>query len=317
MIDFDLKSFSENTDVEEYDVVIIGGGPGGITAGIYTVQAGLKPVIIEKAIEGGMMNNTELVENWPGTNSIRGMELSEKMADHAKEFGVKFIGAEVVDVKTKEDKKVAILDNGKEIKGKVLIISTGSRPRLLNSKGEKEFMGKGVSYCATCDGHFFKDKEIIVVGGGNSALDEALFLTKIVKKITVVQNLAYLTADKLLQKKLNDTGKVDYIFSSVVKEIKGDKFVNKLIILNTETNEEKELDTEGIFVFVGLSPNTEFLKDKIPLNKWGYIEADKTMETSRKGIYAVGDVRSKEIRQIVTAAADGAIAASHAARKYF
>ncbi|MDK2951831.1 MAG: thioredoxin reductase [Kosmotogales bacterium] len=317
MIDFDLKSFSENTDVEEYDVVIIGGGPGGITAGIYTVQAGLRPVVIEKAIEGGMMNNTELVENWPGTNSIRGMELSEKMADHAKEFGVKFIGAEVVDVKTKEDKKVAILDNGKEIKGKVLIISTGSRPRLLNSKGEKEFMGKGVSYCATCDGHFFKDKEIIVVGGGNSALDEALFLTKIVKKITVVQNLAYLTADKLLQKKLSDTGKVDYIFSSVVKEIKGDKFVNKLIILNTETNEEKELDTEGIFVFVGLSPNTEFLKDKIPLNKWGYIEADETMETSRKGIYAVGDVRSKEIRQIVTAAADGAIAASHAARKYF
>jgi thioredoxin reductase (NADPH) len=178
-------------------------------------------------------------------------------------------------------------------------------------------MGKGVSYCATCDGHFFKDKEIIVVGGGNSALDEALFLTKIVKKITVVQNLAYLTADKLLQKKLNDTGKVDYIFNSVVKEIKGDKFVNKLIILNTETNEEKELDTEGIFVFVGLSPNTEFLKEKIPLNKWGYIEADETMETSRKGIYAVGDVRSKEIRQIVTAAADGAIAASHAARKYF
>jgi thioredoxin reductase (NADPH) len=317
MVDFDLKSFSENTDVEEYDVVIIGGGPGGITAGIYTVQAGLKPVVIEKAIEGGMMNNTELVENWPGTNSIRGMELSEKMADHAKEFGVKFIGAEVVDVKTKEDKKVAILDNGKEIKGKVLIISTGSRPRSLNSKGEKEFMGKGVSYCATCDGHFFKDKEIIVVGGGNSALDEALFLTKIVKKITVVQNLAYLTADKLLQKKLNDTGKVDYIFNSVVKEIKGDKFVNKLIILNTETNEEKELDTEGIFVFVGLSPNTEFLKEKIPLNKWGYIEADETMETSRKGIYAVGDVRSKEIRQIVTAAADGAIAASHAARKYF
>jgi len=317
MIDFDLKSFSENTDVEEYDVVIIGGGPGGITAGIYTVQAGLKPVIIEKAIEGGMMNNTELVENWPGTNSIRGMELSEKMADHAKEFGVKFIGAEVVDVKTEEDKKIAILDNGKEIKGKVLIISTGSRPRLLNSKGEKKFMGKGVSYCATCDGHFFKDKEIIVVGGGNSALDEALFLTKIVKKITVVQNLAYLTADKLLQKKLNDTGKVDYIFNSVVKEIKGDKFVNKLIILNTETNEEKELDTEGIFVFVGLSPNTEFLKDKIPLNKWGYIETNETMETSQKGIYAVGDVRSKEIRQIVTAAADGAIAASHAARKYF
>ncbi len=317
MVDFDLSSFSEDNEVEEYDIVIIGGGPGGITAGIYTVQAGLKPVVIEKAIEGGMMNNTELVENWPGTKSIRGMDLSEEMAEHAREFGVKFLSGEVVDIKKEGNIKIAVLDNGKEIKGNVLIISTGSRPRLLNSKGEKEYMGRGVSYCATCDGHFFKDKEIIVVGGGNSALDEALFLTKIVKKITVVQNLPYLTADKLLQEKLNDTGKVDYIFNSIVKEIKGDKFANRLVIQNTETNEETELETEGIFVFIGLSPNTEFLKDKIPLNKWGYIETDESMETSEEAIYAVGDVRSKETRQIVTATADGAIAASHAARKYF
>ncbi|MBO8166175.1 MAG: thioredoxin-disulfide reductase [Kosmotoga sp.] len=315
---FDLGSAKQKSTLKEYyDVIIVGGGPGGITAGIYAVQAGLKPIIIEKALEGGQVNNTEKVENWPGFPSIGGIELAEKFAEHAREFDVEFLNAEVIDLEIAGDKKTVILDNGKKVSSKVVVISTGSNPRKLGVPGEREFAGKGISYCATCDGHFFTDQHIAVIGGGNSALDETLFLTKIAKKITIVQNLPKLTADKLLQQRVEATGKVDYIFNTVVEKIEGTDKVEKLILKNTQTGERSELEVSGAFIFIGLAPNTTFLKDKLKLNEYGYIVTDENMETEIPGVYAVGDVREKEVRQIVTAAADGAIAISHAARKYF
>ena len=315
---FDLGSAKQKSTLKEYyDVIIVGGGPGGITAGIYAVQAGLKPIIIEKALEGGQVNNTEKVENWPGFPSIGGIELAEKFAEHAREFDVEFLNAEVIDLEIAGDKKTVILDNGKKVSSKVVVISTGSNPRKLGVPGEREFAGKGISYCATCDGHFFTDQHIAVIGGGNSALDETLFLTKIAKKITIVQNLPKLTADKLLQQRVEATGKVDYIFNTVVEKIEGTDKVEKLILKNTQTGERSELEVSGAFIFIGLAPNTTFLKDKLKLNEYGYIVTDENMETEIPGVYAVGDVREKEVRQIVTAAADGAIAISNAARKYF
>ncbi|MGC9383162.1 MAG: thioredoxin-disulfide reductase [Kosmotogaceae bacterium] len=314
---FDVSSAKKTTDLKsEYDVIIIGGGPGGITASIYAVQAGLEPLVIEKALEGGQMNNTDKVENWPGFSSISGVDLSEKMAQHAQDHNVKITNAEVVDIKAGRIKTV-ILDNGKEVKARVLIIATGSNPKKLGVPGEKKFSGKGISYCATCDGHFFRDKHIAVVGGGNSALDEALYLAKIVKKITVVQNLPDLTADKMLQKRIKETGITDFIYNTVVKEAKGNDKLDKLILKNVKTDEETELDVDGAFVFIGMNPNTKFLKEKVELNDYGYIVTNDHCETNIEGIYAVGDVREKEVRQIVTAAADGAIALLDASKRYF
>jgi thioredoxin reductase (NADPH) len=314
---FDVGS-AKKTDIKDrYDVIIIGGGPGGITAAIYAVQAGLKPLIIEKALDGGQMNNTQAVENWSGFSSISGMDLSEKMADHARAFDVPFAYNEVVDVELEGQEKAVILDNGKKLNSRVLIISTGSNPRDLGAKGEEQFKGKGISYCATCDGHFFADKHIAVIGGGNSALDESLYLSKMVRKITVVQNLAKLTADKLLQDKLNATGKVEYIYNSVVDSVEGDSQLSAISIRNVDSGNITRLPVEGMFVFIGLIPNSGFLKGKLKLNDFGYVPTDENMETEIEGIYAVGDVREKEVRQIVTAAADGAIAIYHAARSYF
>jgi thioredoxin reductase (NADPH) len=293
---FELGSAKKSDLKEYYDVTIIGGGPGGITAGIYAVQAGLNPIIVEKALDGGQMNNTQSVENWTGFTSISGMELSEKMADHARAFDVPFTYAEVVDIETNGLEKAVVLDNGKRIKSRVIIVATGSNPRKLGVKGEEEFKGRGISYCATCDGHFFSNKHIAVIGGGNSALDESLYLSKMVSKISVIQNLPKLTADKLLQKKLNDTGKVEYIYSSVVDSVEGDSQVRKVNIR---------------------SPNSQFLKGKVELNEFGYVKTNDFMATNKKAVYAIGDVREKEVRQIVTAAADGAIAIYHAARNYF
>ena len=314
---FELGSAKKSEIKDSYDVVIIGGGPGGITAGIYAVQAGLSPLIIEKALDGGQMNNTQAVENWTGFTSISGMELSEKMAEHARAFDVPFTYSEVVDLEIDEEEKAVVLDNEKKIMSKVIVLATGSNPRKLGVKGEEEFKGRGISYCATCDGHFFSDKHIAVIGGGNSALDESLYLSKMVSKITVIQNLPKLTADKLLQKKLNDTGKVEYVFSSVLDSVEGDSQLRRLNIRSVDTGEITPLEVDGVFVFIGLIPNSQFLKGKVELNEFGYVKTNDFMETNKKAVYAIGDVREKEVRQIVTAAADGSIAIYHAARNYF
>lgn len=313
---FDLGNVKIKDDIKDsYDVIIIGGGPGGLTAGIYAAQAGLDSLIIEYALEGGNINNTEVVENWTGTESISGMKLSEKMTSHAKTFGVSFANGRVVDLELEGDNKVVFLEDGKKIRSKVVIISTGSDARKLGIQGEKELTGKGISYCAICDGHFFKDKHVAIIGGGKSALNEALFLCKIVKKITVIER-GY-TPNKILINKVKATGKVDFIFDTIVEKIEGENKVESLKLFNKKTEKGSTLEIDGVFVFIGSIPNTTFLKEKIKLNDSGYIIGNDNMETNIPGVYAVGDVREKEFRQIVTAAADGAIAASHAARTYF
>ncbi|MGM0639810.1 MAG: thioredoxin-disulfide reductase [Thermotogota bacterium] len=315
---FDMGTSNKKQEIQDnYDVIIIGGGPAGISAAIYAVQGGLKPLIIEKTIEGGQMNLTELVENYPGFISIEGSEIGEKMGEHAKHYGVDFHFASVTTIENKEESKVVKTDDGKVINTKIIIISTGANPRPLGAVGEKDFTGKGISYCATCDGHFFKDQKVAVIGGGNTALEESLYLAKIAKEVVIIHRRDKLRADKLYQERAMALDNVNFKFDSEVVAFKGDKKLKSLTILDKKDNKTYEEEFDGAFVFIGLVPATSFLGDMLETNPRGYIETDKNMETSVKGIYAVGDVRNTILRQIVTAVSDGAIAASHAVREYF
>jgi len=313
---FDIGSMS--SDVKEYyDFVIIGAGPAGLTAAIYARRAGLTALVIEKALEGGAVTQTHVVENWPGEISIEGQALGQKFADHAKHFGAEFHYAYAQKVTIDGEYKIVELDDGHSIRCKVLIVATGTQPRKLGVPGEAEFRGKGVTYCAACDGYLFKDKDVVVIGGGDSACDESHFLAKVVKSITMVQNLPYLTAAKILQDRILSDPKITVITNHVVKEIRGTSKVEEVVIIDNDTKEEQTIKTDGVFIYVGLSPMTEVVKGVVALNEQGYVITDQHMETNIPGIYAVGDIRIKGLRQIVTAAADGAIAVEHAARKYF
>lgn len=313
---FDIGPLS--SDIKEYyDFVIIGAGPAGLTAAIYARRAGLTALVVEKALEGGAVTQTHVVENWPGEISIEGQALGQKFADHAKHFGAEFHYAYAQKVTIDGEYKIVELDDGHSIRCKVLIVATGTQPRKLGVPGEAEFRGKGVTYCAACDGYLFKDKDVVVIGGGDSACDESHFLAKVVKSITMVQNLPYLTAAKILQDRILSDPKITVITNHVVKEIRGTSKVEEVVIIDNDTKEEKAIKTDGVFIYVGLSPMTEVVKGLVALNEQGYVITDQHMETNIPGIYAVGDIRIKGLRQIVTAAADGAIAVEHAARKYF
>jgi thioredoxin reductase (NADPH) len=314
---FDMGTSKKSNLKEYYDMVIIGGGPAGVAAGIYAVQGGIKPLIIEKDLDGGQVNLTEYVENYPGFTSITGEELAEKFGEHAKNFGVEFYYGEVINVDFSKEEKIISLDDGNIVKAKVVVIATGATPRKLGVPGEKEFVGRGVSYCATCDGHFFKNQKVAVIGGGNTAVEEALYLSKIAKEVYIIHRRDALRADKIYQEKAFNTENINFIWNTVVKEIKGDKKVNKLVLENRETGEVTDFEVDGVFVFVGVLPVTQLFKDKIELDEFGYIITDKHMETNVKGVFAAGDVVQKDLRQIITAAADGAIAASFAVREYF
>ncbi len=314
--EFDFGGLGGNLK-EYYDILIIGGGPAGLTAAIYARRAGLTALVIEKAIEGGAVTQTHVVENWPGEISIEGQALGQKFADHAKHFGAEFHYAFAQKVYVDGDYKVAELDDGNKVKGKVLILATGTEPRKLGVPREAELRGRGVSYCAACDGYLFKDKDVVVVGGGDSACDESHFLAKVVNSITMVQNLPQLTAAKVLQERVLNNPKIKVITNSIVKEIRGENKVEEVVIFDNTTKEEKVIKADGVFIYVGLVPQTQVFKGLVNMNDYGYIITDENMETNVPGIYAVGDIRIKGLRQIVTAAADGAIAVEHAAKKYF
>jgi len=316
MVHFDLGNISSGPK-DYYDILIVGGGPAGLTAAIYAGRAGLTAAVFEKALEGGAVTQTHIVENWPGFTRIEGSELGEKFAEHARNFGAELVTAEVTKITYDNEYKYVHLDNGKVVKGKVLVYATGAVPRQLNVPGEKEFRGKGVTYCAACDGYLFSGKDVVVVGGGDSACDEAHFLAKMVKSITIVQNLPYLTAAKVLQDRLFSNKNVKVVYNSLVKEIRGKDKVEEVVVVNNETGEETVIKAEGVFIYVGLVPKSDLLKDIVEVDKFGYIKTNENMETNIPGIYAIGDVRVKNLRQIVTAAADGAIAVEHAAKKYF
>jgi thioredoxin reductase (NADPH) len=298
-----------------YDVIIIGGGPAGMTAGLYTSRARLKTLLIESALFGGQMTTTELIENYPGfPQGVSGDELSRLMEEQARRFGMETISDEVTEAGLEKGLK-KVKTYGGEYICRALIICTGTEYRKLGVPGEEEFRGRGISYCATCDGAFFKDSRIIVVGGGDSALTEALFLTKFVKELTIIHRRDALRATKIYQERALNNPKIKFLWNSVVQEIKGDSVVRSVVVKNVKTGEVKEIDTEGAFLFVGLLPRTQFLKDLVRLDEAGYIIANENCETSVKGIFAAGDCRKKLLRQVSTSVGDGATAA-FTAEKY-
>jgi thioredoxin reductase (NADPH) len=311
----DREAQMEGVKREIYEVIIIGGGPGGLTAGLYTSRARLDTLLIESALLGGQMTTTELIENYPGfPQGVTGDELSRLMEGQAKRFGMETVTEEVVRVSLEGDMKV-VQTYESTYRCKALIVSTGTEYRKLGVPGEKEFAGKGVSYCATCDGAFFRDSQIVVVGGGDSALTEALFLTKFAKELTIIHRRDALRGTKIYQERALANPKIKFLWNSIVQEIKGDSMVRSIIVKNVKTGEIKEFETEGAFLFVGLVPRTQFLKGIVQMDEGGYVLTNEHCETSAKGIFAVGDCRKKLLRQIATAVGDGATAA-FAAEKF-
>jgi len=299
-----------------YDVVVIGGGPAGISAALYATRAGLSCLVVESNITGGQMNETDIIENYPGFDEIRGATLAEKMRRHAEKFGAEFHIATVIDVDFSGQVKRVKLDEGTTISSKVVIIATGADHKKLNVPGEEEFAAKGVSYCATCDGHFFKGKTVALVGGGNTAITETLYLSNIVNKVIVIHRRDKLRATKILQDRAFKRENIEFLWNTIVREIRGSNKVEELLLENKKTGKTFTIKVDGVFIAIGLSPNTELFKGKVNLDSQGYIITNENMETNIRGVYAVGDVRAKSLRQVITAAADGAIAASHAAEKF-
>ncbi len=300
---------------EPYDVIVLGGGPAGLTAGLYASRGRLSTLLIEAGLPGGQMTTTDLIENYPGfPQGVTGEELSRMMEEQAKRFGLKTACEEVLDVWMDGNLK-HVRTSGSTHTCKALIVCTGAEYRKLGIPGEKEFAGRGVSYCATCDAAFFRDSKIVVVGGGDSALTEALFLTKFVRELTIVHRRDALRATKIYQERALSNPKINFLWNSVVHEIKGEQIVKSILVKNVRTGQITEHATEGVFMFVGVSPRTEFLKQLIQLDPAGYIMTNANCETSVKGIFAAGDCTKKLLRQIATAVGDGATAA-FAAEKY-
>lgn len=300
-----------------YDIIILGAGPAGLSAGIYGARSKKKVLIIEKAIDGGQMAETISIENYPGIDKISGAELGQKMAEQAKSFGAEIVSDQVESIDINGDiKKI----QGKlgTYEAKSLIIAQGSIPRPLGAKGEEKFKGKGISFCATCDAAFYEDLDVYVVGGGDAAIQEALFIANFAKKVHIIHRRDRLRAAQDIQERAFNNKKIDFIWDTCVDEVKGDKIANELVIRNLKTGEVKSIKSDepfGIFVFIGYLPNTDLYKDIIDLDDKGYIITDDEMRTKIDGVFAAGDIRKKTIRQVVTAAGDGAIAAMNA-QKY-
>ncbi|TFB07907.1 thioredoxin-disulfide reductase [Candidatus Atribacteria bacterium MT.SAG.1] len=315
------KTNSKKETKEEtiYDAIIIGGGPAGLTAGIYLGRARMNTLLIEKALPGGQAILTEIIENYPGfPHGIAGPELMQKMEEQAIGFGLKIEYGEVEEIKIKEGKedRVRIVKiYNKEYKTLTIILASGAEASKLEVPGEDELRGRGVSYCGTCDAPFFKDQKIVVVGGGDTAIEEALYLTKFVREVTIIHRRDRLRATKILQERVFSNKKINFSWDSIATKILGKEKVEGVLIQNKKTGEEKEISCQGVFVFVGNIPNSKFLKDLVKLGKKGYILTDDNMMTSQDGIYACGDVRKKLLRQVVTACGEGATAA-FAAQKY-
>jgi len=297
------------------DLIIVGGGPGGLTAGLYARRAALDTVLVDKGLPGGQMNNTATVENWPGTESISGAELSEKMTAHAKAYGLEIMSREVREIEPGLDYHTVRLDNDEELHALTVILATGGTPRKLGVPGEAENHGKGVSYCAVCDGFFFKNKTVTVVGGGDSALEEALYLAKIAAKVYLVHRREEFRAGMILQKSLRAEKKIEVLLNTVVKEIESDDGgVTGVRLQNSESGRENSLAADGVFIFIGFVPDNSLVPAGVRMNADGYVITDEKCESCLPGLFVIGDLREKFVKQIVTAAADGCIAAQAAAR---
>lgn len=294
-----------------YDVVIIGAGPAGMTAAVYASRAELKTVLLERGVPGGQMANTEEVENFPGFTMITGPELSSKMFEHAQQFGAEYKFGDIKSVELDGDIKI-LKTSSEDIYTKSVVIATGAEYKTIGVPGEDLLRGRGVSYCAVCDGAFFKERELMVIGGGDSAVEEGVFLTKYASKVTVVHRRDELRAQKILQDRAFKNDKMDFIWDTELQSINGDGKVESVTLKNKNTGEEYEHKADGVFIYIGMLPLTEPFKDLGILNENGYIETNEEMETKIPGIFAAGDVREKSLRQIVTATGDGSLAAQNA-----
>ncbi len=295
-----------------YDMIIIGGGPAGYTAALYSSRAGIDTVVVEKISAGGQMALTDTIDNYPGFNEgIEGFDLSMKMQQGAERFGAKTEYAEVISVDLGGNIKTVETTNG-VIKGRTVVISTGADPRELGIPGERDRIGMGVHYCAHCDGRFYKDKTVAVIGGGNSAVSDALYLSRIVKKVYLIHRRDKLRATRVYHEPLMKADNVEFVWNSVVDGMVAQEKITGITVKNVNTGKISEISCDGIFVSIGRKPSTDFLKGKVRLDKEGYIIADESTKTDVPGVYAVGDVRTKALRQVVTAVSDGAVASFYA-----
>lgn len=291
-----------------YDTMIIGAGPAGMTAALYAARSNLKVALLERGIYGGQMNNTAEIENYPGYARISGPELAEKMFEPLENLGVEHLFGQVEKIEDHGDYKKIITED-EVFETKTVILAPGANHRHLGVPGEEEYNSRGVSYCAVCDGAFFRDEDLLVVGGGDSAVEEAIFLTRFAKSVTIVHRRDQLRAQQLLQERAFANEKISFIWDSVVKEIKGDeRRVTSVVFENVKTGQISESDFGGVFVYVGLDPVSDFVKDLGICDEAGWIVTDQHMKTAIAGIYAIGDVRQKDLRQITTAVGDGAVA---------
>ncbi len=297
---------------KKYDVIVIGAGPGGLTAGLYASRANLSVLILDRGIYGGQMNNTAEVENYPGFKSILGPDLAEKMYQGATQFGAEYAYGSVEKVEVNGDLKQVITDS-ETYEAPVVIIATGSQYRKLGVEGEVEYAGRGVSYCAVCDGAFFKDQPLAVIGGGDSAVEEGVYLAKLASNVNILHRRDQLRAQKILQERAFANDKIDFTWDTVVTKINGDgQKVTSVSIHNKKTGEDGELKVNGVFIYVGVIPLSEPFKELGITDEQGWIKTDELMQTSLSGVYAIGDVRAKELRQITTAVGDGSIAGQQA-----
>lgn len=300
------------TEERIYDVAILGAGPAGMTAAVYASRANLDTLMLERGVPGGQMADTEDIENYPGFESIKGQELSTKMFEHAQKFGTEYAYGDVKEVIDHGDYK-EINAGSKSYKTKSIIITTGAQYKKLGTPGEQELTGRGVSYCAVCDGAFFREKEIAVIGGGDSAVEEGIYLTRFANKVTIIHRRDELRAQKIIQERAFDNEKIAFIWDTVVESMnESEGKVGSLSLKNTKTGETSEFGTEGVFVYIGMVPLSEPFKSLGVVNDEGYIPTNENMETNVAGVFAAGDIREKELRQVVTATGDGSIAAEQA-----
>ena len=293
----------------EYDTVILGAGPAGLSAAIYAKRGEAKVAIIDISMSGGQPSNYLEIENYPGFAQIEGWELSQKFDEHAQKFGVE-------KYEMQEIEKVDLVSDIKTVEtaecifcAKCVITATGAQAKKLGVPGEKEFTGRGVSYCAVCDGAFYKDKTVCVVGGGNAAVEEACYLTRFAKKVYIIHRRNEFRADKIVQMRAKENPKVEFVLDCVPVEIQGADCVNCIVVKNVKTNEVKNIQTDGVFPYIGFSPNVELFSGQIKQNEQGFLITDERMQTSQEGVWAAGDVRTTPLRQVITACADGAVAA--------
>lgn len=298
-----------------YDIIIVGGGPAGMAAAIYAVRANTKVCMIEYSAPGGQMVNTSTIDNYPGFGSINGADLSLKMLDQVMDLGVEYIADEIVGLEKDSNDNFILKGTENNYYGKTVIIATGTKNKNLEVPGEQKYDGRGISYCAVCDGNLYKDKEVVVVGGGNSALEESIYLSSIASKVYLIHRRSEFRGETKYVEKIKKIKNIEFILNTVVTEFKGGETLTTLSLLNTSTNEISELEVSGCFEYVGQEPNTSFLKGLGITNKFGYILVDDNCETTIEKLFAAGDVIDKKIRQITTAVSDGSISALNAVRK--